>query len=101
MPNNIYQSMTDSAAEKANALGDKIADGAADVQSKLSDFGRRAADTIDENISATAAYVREHDGGRMMHDLKRVVRNNPGPSLLAAIAVGFLVGRTITRNAKG
>jgi|LNFM01.2.fsa_nt_gb ElaB/YqjD/DUF883 family membrane-anchored ribosome-binding protein len=98
MANNLYQSLTDTATDKANELGEKIADGAADVQSRLSNFGRHAAEAIDENITATAAYVREHDGGRMMHDLKRVVRNNPGPSLLVAIAIGFLAGRTLTRN---
>ncbi len=100
MPDNTNQSMTDDAAEKASALGDKIAEGAEEAHNKLADFGRRAANSIDENISATAAYVRDTDGGRMMHDLKRVVRNHPGPSVLAAVAVGFLVGRAITRNAK-
>jgi len=98
MSDNLYQSFPDNAAEKVNEFGEQIAEGAANVKTKISNFGRKAADVIDENISATAAYVRDHDGGRMMHDLKRVVRNNPGLSLLAAIAVGFLVGRTITRK---
>lgn len=98
MPDHSYQSMADEAANKANEIGDKVAEGASDVQSKLSNFGRKAKNVIDENISATADYVREHDSGRMMQDLKRVVRNNPGPSLLAAVAVGYFVGRSVTRK---
>jgi ElaB/YqjD/DUF883 family membrane-anchored ribosome-binding protein len=97
MPNNLYDSIAGSAAETAHDLAGKLADSAADVQHKLSTIGRRAADAIDENVCATTAYVREHDGSRMLHDLKRVVRYNPGPSLLVAAAVGFLVGRTVAR----
>ena len=35
---------------------------------------------------------------RMMSDLTVVVKNNPGPSLIAAIVVGFLVGRAFNGN---
>jgi ElaB/YqjD/DUF883 family membrane-anchored ribosome-binding protein len=100
MPSNVYQSRTDSAADRITAFADKIADGAADAQSKISSFGRQAADAIDDNINAATAFVREHDGSRMMRDLKRVVRNNPGPSLIAAIAVGFIAGSVITRRTR-
>lgn len=33
-----------------------------------------------------------------MADVERVVKNNPGPSLLAAAAIGFLVGRTFSNS---
>ncbi|QOY86725.1 hypothetical protein [Paludibaculum fermentans] len=46
-----------------------------------------------DKLSATAGYVREHDTERMMTGVKRLVRNNPGPSLLAVGVIGFLVGR--------
>jgi hypothetical protein len=34
----------------------------------------------------------------MMEDLKQLVRNNPGPALLGALALGFVVGRVFSRN---
>jgi ElaB/YqjD/DUF883 family membrane-anchored ribosome-binding protein len=106
------------------------------VKDKVSDLGRTAADTIDENrgaaasglekaasalhenagslpggekvsslahaaaekLSSTAGYVREHDVNRMMADVETLVKNNPGPSLLAAAAIGFLVGRAFSSN---
>ena len=51
-----------------------------------------------EKLSSTADYVREHDVKRMMGDVETLVKNNPGPSLLAAVAVGFLVARAFSSN---
>ena len=61
---------------------------------KLSDVAHAAAD----RLSTTADYVRTHDVNRMKTDVKTLVKNNPGPSLLVAAAVGFLLGRAITRD---
>ena len=49
-------------------------------------------------LTATADYVREHDANRMMADVETLVKNNPGPSLLAAVVVGFLAGRAFSNN---
>jgi ElaB/YqjD/DUF883 family membrane-anchored ribosome-binding protein len=51
-----------------------------------------------EKLSSTADYVREHDVKRMMGDVETLVKNNPGPSLLAAVAVRFLVARAFSSN---
>ena len=51
-----------------------------------------------EKLTSTADYVREHDVSRMMSDVETLVKNNPGPSLLAAAAVGYLLGRAFTSN---
>jgi hypothetical protein len=51
------------------------------------------AHTAADQLSSTAEYVREHDVSSMLGDLQRLVKNNPGQSLLAAAAIGFLVGR--------
>ena len=59
---------------------------------KVTTMAHSAAD----KLSATADYVREHDVNSMMADVERLVKNNPGPSLLAAAVVGFLVGRTFS-----
>ena len=128
-PDNL---MVDAAAR----VGDTIANAAAAAKSAVSDFGRNAAATADDNrgaaarglqtaastrrqnadrlpggetvtsvahaaadtLTSTADYVRDHDVSSMMADLERVVKNNPGPSLLAAAAIGFLVGRTFSNS---
>ncbi len=56
------------------------------------------AHTAADKLGATADYVREHDVNSMMADVERMVKNNPGPSLLAAAVIGFLVGRTLTSS---
>jgi ElaB/YqjD/DUF883 family membrane-anchored ribosome-binding protein len=56
----------------------------------------RVAHATADKLSATADYVRQNDVNTMMADLERLVKNNPGPSLLAAAIVGYLAGRTFT-----
>jgi ElaB/YqjD/DUF883 family membrane-anchored ribosome-binding protein len=52
-------------------------------------------------LSSTAVYVREHDVNSMIADFKTLVKNNPGPSLIAAAVIGFLVGRAVSSDDKG
>jgi ElaB/YqjD/DUF883 family membrane-anchored ribosome-binding protein len=54
----------------------------------ISNLGNKTADKLQN----TAEYLREHDMRGMMGDLEGVVRRNPGPSLIAAAAFGFLLG---------
>jgi len=51
-----------------------------------------------DKLGATAEYVRAHDVGSMTADLERIVRRNPGPALLTAAVVGFLVGRAMSND---
>ena len=62
---------------------------------KVSDLAHVTA----EKLNSTAEYVREHDVNRMMTDVETLVKNNPGPSLVAAAVIGFLVGRAFSSNA--
>ncbi len=61
---------------------------------KVKEFAQAAADSL----SGTADYVRSHDARRMIADVQTFVRNNPGPALLVAAVLGFMVGRTVVRN---
>jgi ElaB/YqjD/DUF883 family membrane-anchored ribosome-binding protein len=56
------------------------------------------AHTAADKLTATAGYVRETDVNTMMSDVETLVKNNPGPALLAAAVVGFLVGRAFSGN---
>jgi ElaB/YqjD/DUF883 family membrane-anchored ribosome-binding protein len=60
----------------------------------VTDLARTAAD----KLTATAGYVRETDVNTMMTDVETLVKNNPGPALMAAAVVGFLVGRAFSGN---
>jgi len=51
-----------------------------------------------DKLSSTADYVREHDVNTMMADVETLVKNSPGPALLAAAVIGFLVGRAFSSN---
>ena len=56
------------------------------------------ADSTATTLENTANYVREHDVKGMMGDLEQVFRRNPGPSMIAAAALGFLLGSAMWRN---
>ena len=63
---------------------------------KVSNLAHAAA----EKLTSTADYVRGHDFKRMMGDVGTLVKNNPGPSLLAAAVIGFVAGRAFSRNSR-
>jgi ElaB/YqjD/DUF883 family membrane-anchored ribosome-binding protein len=82
-----------SGLEKAASTLHEKADGLSGGE-KISSLAHSTAD----KLSNTAEYVRDHDVNRMMSDVEELVKNNPGPSLLAAAVIGFLVGRAFTSN---
>ncbi len=51
-----------------------------------------------DKLESTAGYIRQHDVKAMMSDVEDMVRRNPGPSLLVAVAIGFLVGRAFRED---
>jgi ElaB/YqjD/DUF883 family membrane-anchored ribosome-binding protein len=61
---------------------------------KLTGLAHSAADAL----GSTADYIRGHDTSKMMADVMTVVKSNPGPSILAAIVIGFLAGRAFSSN---
>jgi ElaB/YqjD/DUF883 family membrane-anchored ribosome-binding protein len=61
---------------------------------KASEFAHTTADKLQD----TAHYLREHDFRDMMDDVESVVRRRPGQALLGALAVGFLVGRSMRKQ---
>ena len=78
-----------SAASTLHQTADRLPGG-----EKVSNLAHTAAD----KLNSTADYVREHDLSGMMADVERLVKNNPGASLVAAGVVGFLVGRAFRHD---
>lgn len=57
-----------------------------------------AAHATADAVGVAADYVRENDLKTMIADVQRLVKNNPGPALLTAAALGFLIARTFSRD---
>ena len=52
---------------------------------------------IADGMESTATYLREHDFAKMGEDLMDVCRKYPTQSFVAALAIGFLIGRSARR----
>jgi hypothetical protein len=57
-----------------------------------------AAHVAADAIGSAADYVRENDLQSMIAGVRKLVKNNPGPALLTAAVLGFLIARTFSRN---
>lgn len=64
----------------------------------LHDKAASAAHTAADAAGTAANYVRDADVKSMLSDLQRVVKNNPGPALVTAAALGFLIARIFSRR---
>lgn len=80
------------AAESLHERADQLPGGP-----KVANLAHTAAD----KLNTTADFVRQHDLNRMMSDVEDVVKRNPGPSLLVAAGLGFLVARAISSGSRG
>lgn len=89
------------ASRKAEQIRASAAEGLDRAASAVQTGGARvgaAAQRAGEALASSADYVRAHDARDMMDDLTEIIRNNPGPALLAAVALGFIMGRAVYRN---
>ena len=101
-------------AEMGQKVADKIDENRGAAASKLDSAAsalRERADTLPGGekvtnaahatanaVGAAADYVRETDLRSMVADVQTLVRNNPGPALLTAAALGFLIARSFSRD---
>lgn len=60
--------------------------------------GTDIAHSAAEKVDAVAGYLQGHDTKQMMADVQTIVKKNPGPSILIAAAVGFLIGRALRND---
>jgi len=70
--------------------------GAGAGEDKVSHLASTAADKLD----ATARYFREHHTRDMVTGVESLVRQNPGASICAALAIGFLIGTAMKRDSR-
>lgn len=81
----------DSLKSAAHYIGDKVGNlpGGESVQ--------RTAAAAADSVAASAEYLRDTDFSRMATDVEALVKRNPGPSLVVAGVLGFLIGRSLSR----
>jgi len=84
----------DTAATTLHDKADELPGGAKLAATKVAAAAHTTADTLESG----AKYIRSHDVKGMMDDLQRLVKNNPGPALLGAALLGFLVARSFSRD---
>jgi len=94
---------TDKIDEKRAPAADALESAASTIHEKAEDLPggetvKNVAHSAAEKLEATAGYIREHDVRTMMSDVEEIVKRNPGPSLLIAAAIGFLIGRAFRED---
>ena len=119
------QNVKDKVASAASAAKDKVSDAGRQATEQIDAKRGPAADTLQsaastlhekadslpggetvksvahsaaDKLESTAGYIREHDVQAMLSDVEDMVRRNPGPSLLIAAAIGFLIGRAFRED---
>lgn len=98
-------SVAGSVASSANELKDKTSDalngaakGVERVGHTMSDRVATAADKAASALGSTAEYVRDFESRDIMDDVTNMAKRHPAATLAAAVAIGFLVGRSATRS---
>jgi len=89
---------SDKLTESRTSAANGLANAASTIHQKADtlpggDTVHSMAHSTADKLAATSDYVRSHEMKDVIADLEQVVRRNPGPSLLAAVAVGFMAGR--------
>jgi ElaB/YqjD/DUF883 family membrane-anchored ribosome-binding protein len=89
------------AAQRADQARVSAAAGLDSVASTLHEKGERVASAAHgaaDAVAYGAEYLRGNDVRTMMDDLVEVIRRNPGLSLIGAAALGFILGRALSRD---
>jgi ElaB/YqjD/DUF883 family membrane-anchored ribosome-binding protein len=84
----------DAAAGKLSSTADSLRMRAGTGGDRVSQLATTAADKLD----ATARYFRDHHTREMVSGVESLVRRNPGASMCAALAIGFLLGAAMKRD---
>jgi ElaB/YqjD/DUF883 family membrane-anchored ribosome-binding protein len=86
------------ASEKMNETRTAAAESLDRTASALHGSGEKVADfahgTADK-LASSAKYLRQKDPKSMMTDLVKFIQSNPAASIVAAVVIGFSVGRLL------
>jgi hypothetical protein len=100
------QEMMDRAQQQADAQRERTADRLGDVADTMrekqqqlpgGETTQRVAATAADKMDQASMYLQQHDMTDIANDLQQFARAHPTESLVAAAALGFLVGRAMRR----
>lgn len=99
----VGRQATDKIDDKRGPAADALESAASTIHEKAEQLPggetvRSVAHSAAQKLESTAGYIREHDVRSMLSDVEEIVKRNPGPSLLIAVAVGFLIGRAFRED---
>ena len=83
----------EAAADQVQSLASTVRQGGTSPQAPA--VQRQAAQTTARALDTTAQYLRQGDVQGMLEDLRRVIRRNPGRSLLLGLGLGYLARGTL------
>jgi ElaB/YqjD/DUF883 family membrane-anchored ribosome-binding protein len=89
------------AARKADQLRTPAAEKLDSVAGAVHAGGERvasAAHRAGAALTSGAEYIRGNEIADMLDDVVGLVRDNPGPALVCAAALGFVLGRAVYRH---
>lgn len=88
--------MTARVKDKAGQVADDVSEKVGHArETAAGGLGRAATTThnIADGMQSTASYLRSHDCSQIGKDVMNICRRYPAQSVIAAVAVGFLIGR--------
>ena len=87
---------TEVVEEARERSAERVLTAAGTVREKVAGAGgvpETAGIRIADGMEKTATYMRQNDTGTILHDAVQYVREHPKRSIVAAVVVGFILGR--------
>jgi ElaB/YqjD/DUF883 family membrane-anchored ribosome-binding protein len=84
--------------EQARRAAARGLDSAADAVHERTDRAANVAHRAADSLSKGADYLRTNEVRQMADDIIAGIRNHPVPALIGAVALGFLLGRVMSRD---
>lgn len=103
----VAEEVSRSASSLLSKAGGDTANALHSAASVVRNAGNQSAAVIDgiaedaaHGLASASVFVGSYDAGGMLHDIKRIVRRNPGPFVIiaatVAAAAGYLAGARVS-----
>jgi membrane-bound lytic murein transglycosylase B len=95
----VAETVSEKLGQQRTNAADTLGRAASALHERASDVpgGPKAVNlthSIADGMESTASYLRGHDFSQMGKDVVEVCRRHPAQSLVAALALGFFIGRS-------
>lgn len=101
VPIDLEVASESSTLRRRERVGDAIGRTANRLHQKADEYEgkvNRAINSAADALDSTGKYLHDFDGREAMSELTSIARKHPGKSLLAAVVLGFVVGRSFSRS---